>query len=293
MKNNGHIIFQDLIGVEDTRFLIRPLVKNIDREAIPEKPHRHNFQEIIWIKKGIGKHRVDDKTLHLKPRTFYLISQGQVHEFLEGKNLDGYLIRFANDLLPGLNASQSSTFYTSLLSKISPVNEITLNIKEEKEYETILKQLEEEYINPEIKYGKKSLIQHFLVILLIKLERKSQDLSLRITDELDNDKKSYLKFLHLLEEQYFNNRNFTSYASQLGIPPRKLSDIIRTYSGKVAKQLIQERSLLEAKRMLDYTNYPLKEISFNLGYMDLAYFCRVFKNHTGNTPHEYKKKKKI
>jgi len=291
MKNKGQIRFEDLTGVDGSPFLIRPLVKNIDPKVLHEKPHRHNFQEIIWIKKGIGKHNVDDRVLHLKPRTFYLISQGQVHYFMEGKKLDGYLIRFSNDFLPGLRASQSSGFYTSLLSKISPVNEITLHAEEEKEYEILLKQLEAEHQNITKEYGRESIIQHFLVILLIKLERKSRDLSIRIADEPDSDKKNYLKFLHLLEEQYFNNHNFTSYASQLGIAPRKLSDIVKVYSGKVAKQVIMERTLLEAKRMLGYTDQPLKKISFDLGYEDPAYFSRIFKHFTGVTPLEYKKQK--
>jgi AraC family transcriptional activator of pobA len=291
MQKKNDIKYEDLTDIEGSPFLIRPLVKNIDRAVLQERPHRHNFQEIIWLKKGSGKHRIDDKILQLKPHTFYIISQGQVHDFMEGKNLSGYLIRFSNDFLPGINALKSSTFYTSLLSKISPVNEITLYVKEEKEYETLLEQLLSEHATPGKEYGRQSLLQYFLFILLIKLERRSRDLSIRITDELNSDKKKYLEFLHLLEEQYFNNHNFASYASQLSIHSRKLADIIKVYSGKAAKQLILERTLLEAKRMLTYTDQSLKEITFDLGYEDPAYFSRIFKNYTGSTPLEYKKRK--
>jgi len=75
----------------------------------------------------------------------------------------------------------------------------------------------------------------------------------------------------------------------MGLPPRKLTEICQSKSGKTAKKIINERVLTGAKRLMKYTTLPLKEIAHSLGYKDLGYFCRYFKKATGLTPTEYKK----
>ena len=159
------------------------------------------------------------------------------------------------------------------------------------EYETLVHQLFQEYQDVDMKFGKDAILQHLLLVLLIKLEQRLYTQTMDIAKEVDTTRIVFLKFLSLLEEQYFKNHTLSSYAFQLGIVTRKLSDIIWEFSGKSAKQLIVERTILEAKRMLTYTDYTLKEIAYNLGFEDPAYFSRVFKNQTSLTPIQYKTKK--
>jgi len=290
-SDTDSIPMQDLTHTAVSSFLITPLRRHIDREALQEKPHRHNFQEIIWIRSGKGKHRIDDKILHLQPHTFYLISQGQVHDFLEGTDLDGYLIRFADDFLPGKHTS--SSFYFSLLSKIFPVNAIHLMQREDvASIGSLLDQLLREYRLPPNEYGKQAVLQHLLLVLLVLLERQNRNLAFEMEDEKEEEKKKYLEFLHLLEEEYYKEHNFSSYAMRLGVLSRKLASIIKCYSGKSAKKLILERILLEAKRMLSFTNSNIKQITYDLGFDDTAYFSRIFKSHTGFTPLEYRRNQK-
>nr|WP_295928292.1 helix-turn-helix domain-containing protein [uncultured Dyadobacter sp.] len=53
--------------------------------------------------------------------------------------------------------------------------------------------------------------------------------------------------------------------------------------------IIKDRILLEAKRLLCYTNLSVKEVAYQLGYEDPAYFNRMFTGKTGDTPHNFKK----
>jgi AraC family transcriptional regulator, transcriptional activator of pobA len=290
-KDRTHIPFQHLAQEETAGFIIRPLQKDFTPEDSLEKPHRHSFQEIIWIKTGQGKNTIDEYEIDVTPNTFYIISQGQVHNFPEGHNMEGLVICFANDFLPGIDFSRQPAFYSSLLSATTPVNEISLREEETAEYETLLKQLLMEQNKPFALYGKKSALQYLLMLLLIKLERKGRELTLTNPNE-NSDKKLYFRFLHLLEEQYNNQHDIIYYAGQLATIPRRLTDVVRQFSGKSAKQLIVERILVEAKRLLNYTDSNIKDITYHLGYDDPGYFCRIFKNQTGLTPNEYKSKKK-
>ena len=74
----------------------------------------------------------------------------------------------------------------------------------------------------------------------------------------------------------------------MGVTKRQLSLICQEKTGKTAKQLVNERILTEAKRLLKYTTLSLKEISDRLGFKNLPYFCRRFKKGVGVTPTEYK-----
>jgi len=75
----------------------------------------------------------------------------------------------------------------------------------------------------------------------------------------------------------------------LGVRRRRLSEIVKLFTKKPAKTLIQERIILEAKRLLSFTNSNLKDIAFQLGFETATYFSRVFKKHTKKTPLEYQR----
>lgn len=288
-KRNFQIPFQDLKTAETSSFLIRKVLEKVVPEELDEKPHRHNYQEIIWIKKGKGKQTIDDELIHLQPHTFYLIGQGQVHNFLEGSNLEGYLIRFTNNFLPGADLSSPTAFNISLLNRIIEVNEIQVEENEIPSFELLLQQLLEEYNTPAPLFGKHPLIQHFLLALLIKLERKIRAVSLsKVKVEDDYEKQIYQAFLILLEDNFHQQHQIDFYSYELGINKRKLAEIVRNNSGKTSKNLLIARLITESKRLLAYTNCSLKEITYRLGYEDPAYFCRIFKKQTGKTPQQYK-----
>ena len=85
-KPLGEIRFVDLRPNDHTSFDIRLLSSYLYPVVSYESPHRHNFQELIWVRSGSGSHVVDDQILEIQPHTFYLIAKGQVHRFLEGRD---------------------------------------------------------------------------------------------------------------------------------------------------------------------------------------------------------------
>ncbi|WP_420225389.1 helix-turn-helix domain-containing protein [Pigmentiphaga litoralis] len=69
-----------------------------------------------------------------------------------------------------------------------------------------------------------------------------------------------------------------------------MNDAVKRATGKTAGQVIQQRVLLEAKRLLSLTDMGIAEVAYQLGYDDLAYFCRFFKRHTQTTPGDFRKR---
>jgi len=99
--------------------------------------------------------------------------------------------------------------------------------------------------------------------------------------------KHYQDFEDLLEENFTKEKSVAFYASAMNISPKHLNRIIQTVVQKTATDLITERVILEAKRMLIYLDESLVEIAFRLGYEEYSYFVRVFRKSSGMTPTQF------
>lgn len=265
-------------------FLIRKIRENFDAASIDEHPHRHSFYEFLYIISGTGQHEVDGITYPLRENTIHIIAKGQVHQFLFAKNIDGYLIRFQDSILPAVH-SQKEGYYYTILYQINQYQNLFVQPTDRTLVNQLLTRMLQEYEGQTTRTLDLSLIQHLLYPLLIIMNRYI----MMHTERQDYQQDQYIKFTSLLEKYYKQHHQLDLYAQQIGLTKRQLSLICQEKSGKTAKQLINDRVLTEAKRFLKYTTLSLKEISDRLGYKNAAYLCRRFKKETGLTPTEFKR----
>ena len=87
-----------------------------------------------------------------------------------------------------------------------------------------------------------------------------------------------------MDEQYSSNHLVNKYASSLNVSEKKLAALTKKYLGLSPLQVIHNKLLLEAKRLLTFKKNSLKEISFQLGFDSPASFSLFIKNKTGLTP---------
>lgn len=96
---------------------------------------------------------------------------------------------------------------------------------------------------------------------------------------------------NFLVEQHFRiKHSVKEYAELLYKSPKTLSNIFTKLGAKTPLQYIQERIMLEARRLLYYSEMPVKEIAFDLGFDSIQTFSRFFKKREGMSPSEYKNK---
>ena len=91
-------------------------------------------------------------------------------------------------------------------------------------------------------------------------------------------------FMSLVGEYHTTERGMAFYASRLGLTPKYLSKLIKQYSGRPAPEWIDSFVILEAKNMLKYSGFTIKEIVYNLNFPNPSVFYKYFKSHTGMTP---------
>jgi AraC family transcriptional regulator, transcriptional activator of pobA len=101
------------------------------------------------------------------------------------------------------------------------------------------------------------------------------------------------QFNLLVEGNYRREHSVSYYAEQLNRSPKTLSNLFAIYNHKTPLQIIQERIIIEARRLLTYTSQSVKEVSYELGFEDAAYFSNFFKKHTSFSPVEYRNNKHI
>ncbi len=278
------ILSSDLLDSDDLE--IRYVTSQINRKLLDEKPHRHPFHEIIYIKSGIGKHTIDGDVFELEADTIYVIGEGQIHDFLEGRDLKGYLLRYKLTVLPP-ELTMYATDY-SILQVISASNSLQLTPEEAHDFDLCFEQLLQESRHRK-RLDKSNHIFHFVLLtLLSRINHKIKSLSDHLRDHYDSIDHNYKKLILLIEEHYKKKHELPFYADHLRMTTRQLSQLTESETGETAKQLINKRLMIEAKRLLTFTNMSFKEIAFDLGYKEAAYFSRLFKRKTGQSPKAFR-----
>lgn len=137
-------------------------------------------------------------------------------------------------------------------------------------------------------FGSEDVIRFLLKSFLINLERihrKGAEKSIELTSQYELQ---FFKFKDLVEENYAKNVSIQTYSEYLNISSKTLSTITKSIVNKLPSQLIAERIVLEAKRLLKFTTLQISEIAFRVGFDDASYFVKYFKRQVGSSPSTYR-----
>ncbi len=136
-----------------------------------------------------------------------------------------------------------------------------------------------------------SMLQMMLKRYLILSTRlyKEQHLPSDIKRETD-----IIREFNFLVEQYFNvKHSVADYAKLLNKSPKTISNLFSKLGNKTPLNYIQDRKMLEAKRLLYYTEMQIQEIAYRIGYNDIQSFSRFFKKQEGVSPSRYRENKHL
>ncbi len=135
------------------------------------------------------------------------------------------------------------------------------------------------------------MIRTYVKQIIIRATRKwkKQNLDNGSIKVPSNEVDIFRDFSRLLEIHFREKHNVSEYAELLHIAPKTLTHKFKSLQLESPNQLIINRIILEAKRLLIYTDKTVKEIAYDLGYEDPAYFNRLFTGKTGSTPSNFKK----
>ena len=269
------------------RELLVDLIKLEKLEKYINQPESHylTYYDITLITEGEGNLFIDEYKCSLEKHTIILSSPGQIRTW-ECKTIPkGFVIIFEEEFL--------CSFFNDIkfVQKLSYFNKpglnpyLKINAKEFKFLSNLLNSVEKE-IKTDIS-GENHMLRALLYQILIWINRKYISVyskSNRITNNYVSD------FIQLVNDFFRSDHSVESYANKLNITSGHLNDIVKKNLKITAKKFIQNRILLEAKRLLNYSDLTISEIAWKLNYNDLSYFIRFFKKSTGLTPVQFRKK---
>lgn len=279
----------DLPPRVESLFHFRPLAALNVLPQRPEIPHRHNFHELIWIRAGRGRHAIDGAPCDLLPGTCYFIAKGQVHQFLESRRVDGCVVRFADELIADRRGIEEPGTPLAWFNASGVAQGVRLDDAEMEECSRLFSLMESEFLRAP-QAGRREILGSLVRIALAKLGRALMRSHARANAPGEPRAELFRAFILLLERDFGRHHAVAHYAAALGVTPRRLTDASRLCGGRMPKGIIEERLILEAKRMLQFTRRPTKEIAYDLGFQDPSYFSKVFKRLARCAPVEYRRR---
>lgn len=132
-------------------------------------------------------------------------------------------------------------------------------------------------------------LHHHAGLLTLWLERKAGPLWTGEGAEPRSADSLARAYAALIERDLRLGRNVAGFAGDLGVTAAHLNRVCRQASGRSASSLLHERLTWEARRLLDETRMPVKDVAAMLGYSSAAYFTRAFQSRTGQTPTSFRR----
>ena len=135
------------------------------------------------------------------------------------------------------------------------------------------------------------MIRTYLKQIIIRATRKwkKQNLQNEKLDLVSTDQDFFRNFSRLVNIHYKEKHSVADYADLLNLAPKTLSNKFHKLNLENPNEMIKNRIVLEAKRLLLYSELSVKEIAYQLGYEDPAYFNRIFLQKSGKTPAAFRK----
>jgi AraC family transcriptional activator of pobA len=240
------------------------------------EPHRHDYHELIWIRAGAGQHSIDAATVPVRPGTITVIGRGQVHVFEQGEHLDGAVVRFTGQALAEswLLAGQGG-------------RTVVVPGGEQDRLDALIDALGAELARPPDEHSAE-LQRHLLTAILLWIERWYDASRTERRADDDAEVQLHRRFARRLEEDYAAHHDAAYYADALAVPAAALSRALAHVTGRATKDLILDRVMLEAARLLRFTDLSVGEVAYRVGYDDPLYFSRAFKRRHEQSPQAYR-----
>ncbi len=268
-------------------FVIKTM-EEIDRAlgGIADNPHRHNYYTIVWPVTANGSHIIDFKEYSIRPNHIFFVSPGQVHQIITDPNPTGYVLLFTPEFLEKNSIRNDFIANLKLFQKSDETPPLPVTDKMADQLRIFADQMVSAFRKQNDMFLE--IIRAYLKLFLIQC---NDHCSLTPGSNLQNIEVSRIlvkSFREAVEVNYAQNHQVKYYAEALNVTPNYLNNVIKTAMDISAKEFIQNKLILEAKRMIVFTEKSAKEVGFELGFDDPSHFSKFFKSNTGQSLQEFK-----
>ncbi len=250
--------------------------------------HKHSFYHLVFFTAGEGQQILDFETYPIKKGIIYFMRPNQTHKwFFEGE-ADGYIVNFSADFFEQLSIRAEVLDNFPFFNLFSSHQVLELDEKSQEKAEHLFEEIIQEIHSlNERNHGLLMIATYLLQIFSISDRNIPQRENLYGENHFNST--IIKKFLELIEDNFRTVRLPKDYASMLYISSSHLNMICQEQVGTSSGELIRNRVLLEAKRLLVNFELSVSAIALDLNFFDTSYFVKFFKKETGLTPEAFRK----
>jgi AraC-like DNA-binding protein len=269
----GEELLVDLILLEDLE------------EYIKESPvQRLTYYDITIIVEGKGKFLIDSFEHDIHQGMVFFSSPSQIRKWAVDDVPSGYVLIFEPEFLCSFFNDARFVQNLSFFNSTHP-HALQLGPDEHHHLISLFQNIQKEI--PSFKYNDTHLMRALLYQVLVLLHRKFINVYPFVTKKALN---RYVDaFVQLVEEHHRQQRRATYYAEMLHVTSGHLNSLVKKYLRISAKRYILNRNIVEAKRLLQYTEMDIDEIASYLNYESTSFFIRTFREHTQISPLQFRK----
>ncbi len=254
------------------------LFNELHGERHIDKPHKHDFFVIILFDKASGTHNIDSKDYPIDDKEIHILFPGQMHKWQINDGTIGYQLMTEHSFF-----EQFAPYFRFSFTNYQ--NHPVIKLSDEAfsklmyEFNAIKEELKSE--NSLV-----HLINARAAVIAAIVSKEAEQIFTEFKVYQSNPRLA--KFNMLIDEFYKEEKSVIFYAEKLHISANYLNILCKKHLKVSATQLIQQRIIIESKRLLKSGDLSIKEIAFDLGFTDHAYFSNFFKTQTNITPSEFR-----
>ncbi|MEV0637658.1 AraC family transcriptional regulator [Streptomyces sp. NPDC050619] len=240
-------------------------------------PQRPDFHHLIATVSGTLKQEVDFTTYDATPGSWLWVRPGQVHRWGDLSEVEGHLVLFESDFL------DPTTVVAARLETLG--GPVQYDAVDDHAVDLAIEHLCHEFgaVGASPLDVHIAILRHLLSVLVLRLADRPGGLP-----STTEDSETFRRFREAVERDFTKTHQVADYARALGYSPRTLRRATASAVGTNAKEFIDERVTLEAKRRLAHSDETAVRIAAHLGFSSATNFSKYFQSRTGQSPIQFR-----
>jgi len=227
---------------------------------------------LLWFTKGQGRVTISGMTRGYTAHNAIFIPAGVMHGFEVGPQVFGTAVFFGKN--------------TTVTLPAEPLHLRIREVHAQQELNVMLDMIQREMDSDSPAHDRAT--RHYLGLLGVWLERQAVKAAAE-APRPDAGRRLVARYTALLEREFRSGCGVGDLAAELGVTPTHLTRCCKQACGRSAHDILAERRIFEARRLLTETDHPVGQIGTSLGFASPAYFTRAFQHMTGHSPSAFRR----
>ena len=251
--------------------------------ALKMPPYQKDFYQVsLILNSGNASADINEQSNTSLENTLYFLSPDHIFSWQRNIQTTGFVVYLKIDFFNFFSGDFKNEFS---FFNLSQQNFLKLENEQTTELAFDFDKLYKEYYTPNT--YRVQILQSFLLSLLFKC-KSLQEVTGNKNNNQSKKKELVFQFQNLVTNCYIKYKQVGEYANELNVSANTLNQTVKDVLGKTAKELISEKIIQEAKKLLKYSSDDISEIAYAMGFEEPTHFIRFFKNQTAITPKEYR-----